>query len=184
MFVDIHAHAYKKPQPYVDGKKWFGTPKQILKRYDDLEIERGVLLPLIGPEVYLPQSNEEILEFAEQSDGRFIPFCNVDPRAITNSPEAPLAGILQYYKDLGCKGIGEVMANLPFRNPLVHNLFRCAEEVGLPLVFDISDRIDGDYGLFDHVVLHQAEEDPLATLAVDAKGKSAAVWAAIKQDLR
>lgn len=42
----------------------------------------------------------------------------------------------------------------------------------------------GDYGLFDHVVLHQAEEDPLATLAVDAKGKSAAVWAAIKQDLR
>ena len=159
MFVDIHAHAYKKPQPYVDGKKWFGTPKQILKRYDDLEIERGVLLPLIGPEVYLPQSNEEILEFAEQSDGRFIPFCNVDPRAITNSPEAPLAGILQYYKDLGCKGIGEVMANLPFRNPLVHNLFRCAEEVGLPLVFDISDRIDGDYGLFDEVGLPQL--DPL-----------------------
>jgi len=42
----------------------------------------------------------------------------------------------------------------------------------------------GDFGLFDHVVLHQSPEDPLASKAVDAKGKSAAVWASIKQDLR
>jgi len=42
----------------------------------------------------------------------------------------------------------------------------------------------GDFGLFDHIVLHQSEEDPLASQAVDAKGKSAAVWGDIKQDIR
>ncbi len=42
----------------------------------------------------------------------------------------------------------------------------------------------GDFGLFDHVVLHQSPEDPIAPFAVDAKGKSAAVWAEIKRDIR
>ena len=40
-----------------------------------------------------------------------------------------------------------------------------------------------DFAIYDHVVLHQVEEDPLF-LAVDAKGKAAAVWADIKQDAR
>jgi hypothetical protein len=42
----------------------------------------------------------------------------------------------------------------------------------------------GDYGLFDHIVLHQAPEDPLLPQAVDARGKSAAVWGDIKRDIR
>lgn len=40
-----------------------------------------------------------------------------------------------------------------------------------------------DFAIYDHIVLHQAEEDPLF-LDVDAKGKAAAVWAEIKQDVR
>jgi|SaaInl4_135m_RNA_FD_contig_121_84366_length_1402_multi_13_in_0_out_0_1 hypothetical protein len=39
----------------------------------------------------------------------------------------------------------------------------------------------GDFGLFDHIVLHQSPEDPMEPQAVDAKGKAAAVWADIKQ---
>ena len=42
----------------------------------------------------------------------------------------------------------------------------------------------GDFGLFDHLSLHQSEVDPIAPQAVDAQGKAVAVWAAIKQDMR
>lgn len=41
-----------------------------------------------------------------------------------------------------------------------------------------------EYGLFDHIALHQSEEDPLDTKAVDPKGKVASVWAELKQAVR
>lgn len=94
---------------------------------------------------------------AEKYPDRFIPYCNIDPRAMSNSPEAPLDKILQYYKDRGCKGIGEVMPNLEVLNPLVQNLFRCAEKVGLPIVFDGSIQKTGCFGLYDDPGLPQLE---------------------------
>jgi len=162
MFIDVHVHASKYPAPTKNGKLLFSvcalpTPEEVLKRYDEVGIERGVLQPLIGPEVYLPQSNEEILEIAEGYSGRLIPFCNVDPRALTNSPDAPLGELLRYYRDRGCKGIGELMPNLPFLDPMVQNLFKHAQESGLPLTFDGNGRLGGTYGLYDEVGLPQLE---------------------------
>jgi len=157
MFIDIHGHAYRKPVVGVPGVPVFSTPEQLLERYEELGIEKAVLLPLIGPEFYMPQGNEEIIGIAQDFPGRFIPFCNLHPCALTNSPDAPLGNLLRYYKDLGCKGVGEVMANLPFLHPLVQNLLRHVEEVGLPLTFDMSTRIGGCYGLYDDPGLPQLE---------------------------
>ena len=158
MFIDIHGHAYRRPYPGPTGKPAFSTPQQLLKRYEELGIEQAVLLPLVSPEVYLPQSNEEILEITESFPGRFIPFCNIDPRAITNSPDAPLGDLLRYYRDCGCKGIGEVMPNMPFLHPLMQNLFKHVQDVGFPLIFDSTDRIGGAYGLYDDAGLPQLEK--------------------------
>jgi len=154
MFIDIHAHAYRKPVPFVVQ---FCTAEQLLERYDELGIEKGVLLPIVSPEIYIPQANEDILDMAEKYPDRFIPYCNVDPRALTNSAEAPLDRILSYYKDRGCKGVGEIMLNVPLMNPLVQNLFRHAERVGLPVVFDGSDQVGGSFGLYDDPGLPQLE---------------------------
>ena len=154
MFIDIHSHAFRKHPPFVVQ---FCTPDQLLRRYDELGIERGAILPIVSPEIYLPQSNEEVLEIVEQHPDRFLPFCNVDPRALTNSPDAPLDKVLQYYKDLGCKGLGEVMCNLPVMHPLVQNLFKHAEAVGLPVTYDGSDQLSGDFGLYDDPGLPQLE---------------------------
>lgn len=154
LFIDIHAHAYRKPVPFVVQ---FCSAEQLIERYDELGIEKGVLLPIVSPEIYIPQANEDILDMAEKYPDRFIPYCNVDPRALTNSAEAPLDRILSYYKERGCKGIGEVMINLPLMDPLVQNLFRHAERVGLPIVFDGSDQIRGDFGLYDDPGLPQLE---------------------------
>jgi predicted TIM-barrel fold metal-dependent hydrolase len=158
MFIDMHAHAYSHPSPPQDGISQFGTPEQVLRFYDRNDIECGVLMPLIGPEYYLPQSNEEILQTCERYKGRFIPFCNLDPRGIRNSPDTDFSIWLKWYKDHGFKGVGEFMPNLPFTDPLVLNFFRQVEAFGFPLTFDISDRIGGRYGLYDDPGLPQLEE--------------------------
>lgn len=154
MFIDMHAHAYRKPVPFPVK---FCTPEELISRYDELEIERGAVLPIVSPEIYLPQANEDILEMAEKYPDRLIPFCNVDPRAMTNSANAPLDKVLSYYKSRGCKGIGEVMPNMPLMDPIVQNLFCHAEKVGLPIVYDGSDQLTGDFGLYDDPGLPQLE---------------------------
>lgn len=154
MFIDIHAHAYRKPVPLIVR---FPSAEELLENYDRLGIEKGVLLPVVSPEIYLPQANEDILDMAEKYPDRFIPFCNVDPRSYRNSPNSPLDEVLQYYKDRGCKGLGEVMPNLEVMDPLVQNLFHCAEKVGLPVIYDGSDRKTEDFGLYDDPGLPQLE---------------------------
>ncbi len=149
MFIDMHVHAYLYPGPPQDGTTQFASPEDIIEIYDSRGIECGALMPLIGPEVYLPQSNEEILETCRRYPGRFIPYCNLDPRGINNSPKTDFSPWLSWYKDHGYKGIGEFMPNLPFTDPLVLNFFRQVEEYGFPLTFDISTAIGDNYGLYD-----------------------------------
>jgi uncharacterized protein len=158
MFIDIHGHVQKTPGIARGGQPCFASPEQLIARHDAVGIERGVLLPMIHVECnYVTQSNEEILEIAAAHPERFIPFCNIDPRAMTNSPDAPLGDLLRYYRDQGCKGVGEICANLPFGDPLVQNLFKCVEEVGMPLTFHVACQVGGIYGLYDDPGLPQFE---------------------------
>lgn len=159
MFIDIHVHTRKRPgPPRLDGRVAYATPEYLIERYDKLGIEQAVLLPGVSPECStVPQSNQEIQEICEKYPDRFIPFCNVDPRALTNSADSPLDHLLGYYKDQGFKGIGEVTANLPISDPLVQNLFKHAEKVGLPLTFHLAGKIGGIYGLYDDPGLPQLE---------------------------
>jgi len=153
MFIDVHAHAYRKQPPVYA----FSTAEQVIERYDTLGVEKGALLPIVSPEIYLPQANEDILDMVEQYPDRFFAFCNIDPRALTNSPDAPLGDLLRHYKEKGCKGLGEVMPNLPVMHPMVQNLFKHAEAVGLPVTTDGSDQLTNDFGLYDDPGLPQLE---------------------------
>lgn len=69
MFFDIHAHAYRKPCPFPNR---FCLPDELLAIYEKNGIEGGVLQPLVSPEVYLPQSNDDIIEMARNSGGKFV----------------------------------------------------------------------------------------------------------------
>ena len=181
MFFDIHAHAYRAECPPASGRTTFATAEQVVARYDELGIECGALLPLIGPEVYLPQSNEDIIDMCERSGGRLIPFCNLDPRGMTNSPSAPFGDWLRHYRDRGCKGIGEVMPNLPFEDPRCQNLFKHVEEVGFPFIFDISSRIGGTYGFYDDAGLPQLERTLQRFPKLIILGHGPAYWAEMAQ---
>lgn len=179
-FIDIHGHTRKTAGFPRGDQPSFSTPRQMIDHYDRLGIERGVMLPSASPECeHHNQSVEELLELCHTWSPRFIPFCNVDPRSISNSPDAPLDEMMRYYKERGCKGIGEVVANMPFNHPMMENLFRCAEKVSLPLTFHISPTLGGNYGIFDEPGLPLLEGALRKFPTLRFLGHSQAFWAEI-----
>lgn len=157
MFLDLHAHVYKYPYPTPYGFDLFCNPEELQSIHDRIGVDRAVLLPVISSEEYMPQSMGEILELAKESNGRWLPFCNIDPRIYSNSSDAPVGFLIDYYKRCGCIGMGEFMPNLPWDDPRIQNLLHHTEAAGLPLLFDITGRRNYGYGLYDDPGLPQLE---------------------------
>ena len=180
MFIDAHAHAYRKAPVYgpKGTRKWV-SPEKLIEFYDRHNIEKGVLMPLLGPEFYPPQTNEDILEAAERFPGRFIPFCNVHPYAMNYSVHAPLEILLEQYKALGCKGVGEVTFNLSFFDPYMQNFFRAVEKCSLPLTFHLAHRLGGSYGIYDEAGLPGLAETLQNYPKLRMLGHSQTFWAEI-----
>ncbi len=173
MFIDIHAHAYRKTPVFGCS---FCTAEQLIEEYDKLDIDMGVVQPIVSPEVYSPQSNEDVLDMAEKYPDRIIPFCNIDPRGGKNSPTTNFTPILQHYKDRGCKGIGEVMPKLQIMDPKVQNLLYHAEKVGLSVTFDGSPQTDRGFGVYDDVNLPQLEMTLMSFPALIVFGHGPLFW--------
>ena len=180
MFIDVHAHAYRKAPVYgAEGTRSWVTPEKLIGFYDKHQIENGVLMPLLGPEFYPPQPNEDILEAAERFPGRFVPFCNVHPYAMNYSASAPLEILFERYKKLGFKGVGEVTFNLSFYDPFMQNFFRAVAQSGLPLTFHLAHRLGGCYGVYDEPGLPGLAETLERFPNLRMLGHSQTFWAEI-----
>ena len=153
MLIDIHAHAFRARNP----KYSMCNLQELLAAQDRLGIDKSVVLPIVSPEIYFPQNTQDIIDMANAYPDRIIPFCNVDPRAMSNCPNAPLEDALEFYKELGCVGVGEIMPQMEMKDPKVQNLFRAAQKVGLPVTCDGSDQLTGGFGLYDEPGLPQLE---------------------------
>ena len=158
--LDIHAHVVlEKEYPCMGHGMEMGlTCGELRGMYERIGVERGVALPLVSPE---HMSDQFTVRDARLAAGKFPEtigwwFCNIDPRWLTNSPEADLSIPMMYYKSLGAKGIGELTANLPFDDPLMENLFGHAEKCGLPVLFHIGFP-HNDYGVVDDLGLPRLE---------------------------
>jgi predicted TIM-barrel fold metal-dependent hydrolase len=152
---------YKYPYPYSydkDTDKFtllFPNGEELIRMHDELGIERAVIQPLVNAEVYVPQSMGEIIEFCDESNGRFIPFCNLDPRVLRNSSESDIGFIIEFYKRQGCRGMGEVLPNMEFLDPKLQNLFHHCENASFPVLFDLSAMKNEAYGIYDDPGLPQ-----------------------------
>ncbi|MBR5543750.1 MAG: amidohydrolase family protein [Oscillospiraceae bacterium] len=184
--IDIHAHATAFPQyfpPFWGGGQRFISAEETIAFYDRLGIEKGVLQPLVAAEAKTtPSTTEECKYIVDKHPDRFILFCNVDPRAITNTPDADFSGILAFYKEkLGAKGLGELTANLYADDKRVDNLFGACSEMELPVTIHlVPDFIS--YGLVDELGLPRLEKMLKKHPKLKILGHSEPFWSEISAD--
>ena len=179
MFIDVHAHVYRYQYPTPEGVTLFMTPTELLELEEEMEIERAFLLPIVSSEMYVPQSVGEIIEFANASNGKWVPFCNIDPRIYSNTSDAPIGMLIEHYQKLGCKGIGEVMPNLAWEDARFQNLLYHVEQAGLPLIFDMTGNKDRGYGIYDDPGMPQLERCLERYPNLTFVGHGPAFWAEI-----
>ena len=120
----------------------FPTAGELVTIMDHCGIAATVVMPLTTPECLpTPQSNEEVIEACARFSGRLISFCNVDPRVMGPGNDAAaydFRGILDYYKSLGCKGMGEWVAPVHWDDRRTQHLLAACEEVGFPVTFHMT----------------------------------------------
>ena len=184
--IDIHVHScLKRGTPRFHGDfSDYTTPGELRPMYDELGIEKGVQLPTITPESGTHfVSNEESYELVRTHPETYDWFCNIDPRWGGNSDRANFSYLLNYYKNLGAKGVGEICANLYFDDPRVMNLFAHCEACDMPVIFHIGSFPYGDYGLVDELHLPRLEKVLKAFPKLMFLGHSQKFWAEISGDV-
>jgi len=100
----------------------------------------------------------------------------VDPRTSMNTPAADFVPLLEHYKSLGARGVGEVTANLWWDDPRVQNLLAACEQTGLPLTFHIAVREFTMYGLIDVAGLYGMERALQKFPRLQLLGHSPGFW--------
>jgi len=184
MLIDIHVHAQYTRTVFPDAGVDYPVASEVVAMLDAAGIDMAVMLSHMSPEAgwrYTPP--EEVLAMSRDFPGRFIPFMNLDPRMGDNSPKSDFRPMLDYYKNAGCRGVGEYTANLPFDDPLQLNVFRQVEEFGLPLIFHVAPTVGGTYGCYDELGLPRLEKVLKECPRLKFLGHSQPFWAEIGADV-
>jgi len=180
MLVDIHCHAtYTRGLSRPNGSR-YPLPGELIEMLDAAGIDKAVVMSTVSPEVrYSLVTPQEVMRMCREHPDRLVPFCNIDPRMLTNSPKADFMPMLGYFKDVGFKGVGEYFPNLPFDDPLNMNVFKQVEEVGFSLTFHVATSVGGEYGCYDEPGLPRLEKVLKACPKLVLLGHSPAFWSQI-----
>ena len=185
MFIDDHLHTVCKKYATRPEACNFASPEELIDLMDRTGVDMGVLLPVVHAECGLQYSTtENILDICRVYPDRFIPFCNIDPRWNHNSANTDFMPLLMYYKEQGCKGVGEICANIPFDDPRTMNLFKQCQACDIPALFHMGFQEGGCYGLVDDLHLPRLETCLKAFPKLTVIAHSQTFWAEISGDLK
>lgn len=150
--IDVHAHLGKVMHGYPPL-----TVEKLLRFMDAHNIERSVVLPLVAPEEedYYYTTEQAVADCARHPD-RLIPFANMDPRRGCNNGHYDFYPVLKEYADMGCRGFGEFLCNLPVNDPRMKGIYRACARLHWPMVFDF--RWQRTSGVLDPVGMPWLEE--------------------------
>jgi predicted TIM-barrel fold metal-dependent hydrolase len=166
-----------------NGTKKLTVPELFEKYYERLNVERAVLLPGTSSEGALSVVPSNINKYlADKYPDKLYWFCNVDPRQLDNSPNANLGYLLEFYKSLGAKGVGEVTCNLYVDDPMLDNLFSYCEELDLPVTIHIAPEKGGFYGVVDELGLPRIERMLKKHPKMKLFGHSQPFWSEISKN--
>lgn len=156
VIIDVHAHvlAFPKIKPRAGATTFMSMQDQIAVM-DRLGVDKAVILPLNNPECPAEmQSIGEVFYICEQYPGRFIPFCNLDPRIARHPDQITAADfdhLLGQYKELGCRGIGEVTARIPWWSHPMQCLLEACNKLGFAFTFHTITPDVNSYGIVDEI---------------------------------
>lgn len=189
MIIDAHAHVYADPQirPSPESTTFMSAEQQV-ELMDRMGIDMAVILMLNNLEsAGEPQSMFEIQYICHKYPGRFIPFCCIDPR-LENQPKPVTSKrfefLLNQYKELGCKGLGELTAKVYWDSPASMCLFEACQKVGFPVTFHTTIEGSNDYGLIDELGFPRFEKVLKAFPNLVFLAHSQSWWAEISSDIK
>ena len=184
--IDLHTHLTLYPElvpTRLNGSRFLCAEEQ-LEVHDKLNVELGVILPLIAPEAqWMTMSNEEAKILSDRHPDRFTWFCNVDPRQGSYRADVDLGHIISHYKELGAKGLGELTTTLYADDPMMDNLFSHCEQLDMPVLIHIAPQVGGCYGIVDELGLPRIEKMLKKHPDMKLIGHSAAFWSEISDGL-
>ena len=186
--IDIHVHTakycYDNAVPVKYGAdRPFANPKELIEMYRPIEVVKAVILPIVSPECSFQVSNEGAYAAFKAHPDTFEWFCCLDPRNGANSEKTDFSGLLEHYKTLGAKGVGELTSNMRFDGSLTRNLFFHCQNAGLPVLFHISPKEGANYGLIDELGLPGLEAALKEFPRLNFIGHSQPFWAEMSADL-
>jgi predicted TIM-barrel fold metal-dependent hydrolase len=183
MIIDIHAHVFAFPKFKRGSGTTFMSAEQQIAVMNAKGVDKAIILPLNSSETPAEhQSIGEVLYICEKYPGRFIPFCNIDPR-LPMRPDLIKAEdfncILEQCGELGCKGLGEVTARLYWDDPALLLLLEACEKVGFPVTFHTITADVNSYGLIDEIGFPRLEKVLKTFSHLKLFGHSQSFWSEI-----
>ncbi|MDO9540800.1 MAG: amidohydrolase family protein [Kiritimatiellia bacterium] len=162
MIIDVHAHVFAFPKIKLPDSTTFMSAEDQIAVMNAKGIDKAIILPLNNSETPAEhQSLGEILYICKKYPGRFIPFCNIDPR-LPRRPDLikleDFTFLLEQYREYGCKGLGEFTARMYWDDPSVLLLLEACEKVGFPVTFHTITAEVNSYGLIDEIGLPRLEK--------------------------
>ncbi len=187
MIIDVHAHVLAFPKIKLRGSTTLMSAEDQIALMNAKGVDKAVILPINNPETPAEhQSLGEVLYICEKYPGRFIPFCNVDPR-LPRRPDLikvdDFTFLLEQCREYGCKGLGEVTARLYWDDPSVLSLLAACEQVGFPVTFHTITAEVNSYGLIDEIGLPRLEKVLAKFPGLKMFGHSQAFWSEISGEV-
>lgn len=162
MIIDVHAHVFAFPKIKMPDSTTFMSAEDQIALMNAKGIDKAIILPLNNPEMPAEhQSLGEVLYICEKYPGRFIPFCNIDPR-LPRRPDLikleDFTFLLEQYREHGCKGLGELTSRMYWDDPSVLRLLEACAKVGFPVTFHTITEEVNSYGLIDEIGFPRLEK--------------------------
>jgi uncharacterized protein len=176
--IDSHAHLGKVKYGYEPL-----TTEEIIQFMDRWKIEKSVILPLINPEEEdYYYTTEQAIADSKKYPGRFIPFVNIDPRRSSNDGNYDFYPLIKEYLDQGCKGFGEILANLPTNDKRMKGIYKACGKLNIPVLPDFRAPTKS-VGVIEPLGLPYLEEVLKEFPETVIIGHGPAFWAEISGDV-